>query len=81
MRNRVLGSSRSATRTFVHEHSVQPKVRGECLIETPQLLDAEPTDPLAEALHVDGANLLDEDKRRFAIDLDGRAKRRLPGAP
>jgi hypothetical protein len=60
-----------------HEESCEakPEVRGESFVETPQLRHGESTDSSTESLNVDGAELLDQDQRRLALDLDRRSKR------
>lgn len=62
-------------------YEAQPEVRGEHFVETPQLFNRESTDSASESLNIDGAELLDQDQRRHALDLDGRSKRCRPSAP
>ncbi len=66
-----------------HEESckAKPEVRGESFVETPQLLHRESTDSSTESLNVHGAELLDQDQRRVALDLDRRSERCRSSAP
>ena len=49
---------------------IQPKVRRQCFVDTPDLLGVEMTASASESLRVDRADLFDENSRGLALDLD-----------
>ncbi len=58
----------------------QPEVRRKCFVNTPHLIDTEPTGALAETLHIYCAELFDEYQGRSTTYLDRRTKRRPTSA-
>jgi hypothetical protein len=59
---------------------VEPEDCGECLIDTPQILVAQPSDSFAKPLHVDRTELLGQHPRRFRVHFYLRTERRSPSA-
>ena len=60
--------------------SVQAQNRGESVVEGPDLLDCDATDPLAQTLDVDRSELLDEDPCDSATNFDLGSERSWTGA-
>jgi hypothetical protein len=60
------------SRTGVTRRSVEVEHGEECGVDLPSLIDRDPADSLAETVDVDGAELLDEDSRGLATDVELR---------
>ena len=59
--------------------SAQPEHRHQRVVDTPQLFATEMACQLAQTLHIDGADLFDQNARCFARRFDLRAERRGSG--
>jgi hypothetical protein len=60
--------------------SVEAEHGEECCVDLPLLVDGDPADLIAETIHVDGPDLLDEDSSAFTTDVELGSERRRPSA-